>query len=423
VSSTELVERLNDGHGWLRDMVQRLLVERNDTSVVDYLRKKLRPDANIDPFARFQLLWILDEFHANDRDVLRNIVNERDVYLENEIALRLLEPEMKSNATFREQFGKELVDNLKELSPRLQLALSARFLNPQHAFSIYKYVLEEPDTPIALMPDAVLSGLSGKELSFFKDLLRDDRWKQPDAFKLVFIENLSTTILRRRDPRELSELYSLVAKTPNPFQASVLTATTVQGRGKWKPLKLTSAPAVLKNNLPSNQSDVINNMFEWPGHKVDLEAIKASVKLTEPEQKLFAEGRQQYLGVCSGCHGGDGQGMQRLGPPLAGSEWVLGDERRLALLVLHGIEGPIDVAGKRYDAPNILPVMPSHSTMDDAAITSILVYIRNEWGNNAGGVNRRTVGRLRHTTQGRVQPWSVQALNEHMEKIDTVKIE
>jgi hypothetical protein len=95
VSSTELVERLNDGHGWLRDMVQRLLVERNDTSVVDYLRKKLRPDANIDPFARFQLLWILDEFHANDRDVLRNIVNERDVYLENEIALRLLEPEMK----------------------------------------------------------------------------------------------------------------------------------------------------------------------------------------------------------------------------------------------------------------------------------------------------------------------------------------
>jgi hypothetical protein len=102
---------------------------------------------------------------------------------------------------------------------------------------------------------------------------------------------------------------------------------------------------------------------------------------------------------------------------------VLGDERRLALLVLHGIEGPIDVAGKRYDAPEILPVMPSHSTMDDAAITSILVYIRNEWGNNAGGINRRTVGRLRHTTQGRVQPWSVKGLNEHIEKIDTVKTE
>jgi hypothetical protein len=65
--------------------------------------------------------------------------------------------------------------------------------------------------------------------------------------------------------------------------------------------------------------------------------------------------------------------------------------------------------------------MPSHSTMDDGAITSILVYIRNEWGNDAGGVERRTVGRLRHTTQGRVVPWTVKELNEHMIRIDTVK--
>jgi mono/diheme cytochrome c family protein len=162
-------------------------------------------------------------------------------------------------------------------------------------------------------------------------------------------------------------------------------------------------------------------MFEWPGHTVDVEAIKASTKLNDNEQKLFATGRQQYLSVCAGCHGTNGEGVQRMAPPLVGSEWVLGDQRRLALLVLHGIEGPLEVAGKRYGTPEILPVMPSHSTMDDGNITAILIYIRNEWGNDAGGIDRRIVGRLRHTTQGRVMPWTSDELNKHIERIDTLK--
>ena len=68
-----------------------------------------------------------------------------------------------------------------------------------------------------------------------------------------------------------------------------------------------------------------------------------------------------------------------------------------------------------YDAPEILPVMPAHSTMDDGALTAILTYIRNEWGNNAGAIDRRTVGTTRHTSQGRVVPWTAGELNQHME--------
>ena len=105
-----------------------------------------------------------------------------------------------------------------------------------------------------------------------------------------------------------------------------------------------------------------------------------------------------------------------MAPTLIGSDWVLGDEKRLALILLHGIEGPIEVGGKVYDVPEILPVMPSHSTMDDAAITAIMTYIRNEWGNSASPVGRRTVGVTRHTTQGRVVPWTPIELNEHMAK-------
>ena len=108
--------------------------------------------------------------------------------------------------------------------------------------------------------------------------------------------------------------------------------------------------------------------------------------------------------------------MKRMAPPLVGSEWVLGDEKRLALVILHGLEGAVEVAGRKYDAPDILPVMPSHSTMDDGAIRAVMTYIRNEWGNQAPAIQPRLVGKTRHTSQGRVQPWTPAELNDYIEK-------
>jgi hypothetical protein len=92
----------------------------------------------------------------------------------------------------------------------------------------------------------------------------------------------------------------------------------------------------------------------------------------------------------------------------------LGNKKRLALLVLHGIEGPMEVNGKLYDAPDILPVMPAHSTLDDGSISSILTYIRNEWGHAAGAVSSRMVSTIRHTSQGRIKPWTAAELNKHV---------
>jgi mono/diheme cytochrome c family protein len=136
--------------------------------------------------------------------------------------------------------------------------------------------------------------------------------------------------------------------------------------------------------------------------------------LGERDQQQFASGRQHYLTACAGCHGTNGAGLARFGPTLIGSDWVLGDERRLALILLHGLEGPVEVNGKVYDQPEILPVMPAHSVLGDREITAIMTYIRNEWGNNAGPVSRGTVGTTRHTSQGRVVPWTPQELNQHM---------
>ena len=145
--------------------------------------------------------------------------------------------------------------------------------------------------------------------------------------------------------------------------------------------------------------------------------IITASSLDEKSQIQFAEGRKKYLVSCAGCHGSNGKGVSRMAPPLVASDWVLGDEKRLALIILHGIEGAIEVAGKKYDAPDILPVMPSHSTMDDESIAAILTYVRNEWGNQAPAISRGLVSRTRHTSQGRVYPWSPAELNKHMESL------
>jgi mono/diheme cytochrome c family protein len=143
--------------------------------------------------------------------------------------------------------------------------------------------------------------------------------------------------------------------------------------------------------------------------------------LSEDQQPVFVRGRLHYLTACAGCHGTDGSGVNRFAPTLIGSPWVLGDERKLALIVLHGMEGPIEIGGRVYDAPEILPVMPAHSTLDDAAITAILTYIRNEWGNNAGPISRGLVGKTRHTTQGRVVPWTAKELDKFIAESQPVK--
>jgi mono/diheme cytochrome c family protein len=244
-------------------------------------------------------------------------------------------------------------------------------------------------------------------------------WQTSTPGKEILLETLTASIIKKRSPVELSSLLAMLdggGKTSWKAR-SVLTGLAVQGKSKLKPIQLSSVPRILTANKGNNeQLSILYHMFEWPGHVPDTATMSRKNPLNEDAQKQFVAGRQLYLTTCAGCHGSDGQGLNRFAPPLRASDWVLGDEKRLALIVLHGMEGPVEVNGKLYDSPEILPVMPSHSPMDDAAIASILTYIRNEWGNAATAVTRRTVGMTRVTSQGRVVPWTAPELNKHVEQ-------
>jgi mono/diheme cytochrome c family protein len=113
------------------------------------------------------------------------------------------------------------------------------------------------------------------------------------------------------------------------------------------------------------------------------------------------DGGAIFAARCVACHQTTGLGIPGVFPPLAASEWVLGSDKTLVLIPLHGITGPVQVKGANY-----VGVMPVFSTLSDAEIAAVLTYVSSQWGNSAPPVSASTVAAGREATKTRVDPWS-----------------
>lgn len=415
-SSQELIGYLNHPNGWYRDMAQRLLVERQDMSLVKDLEQFVDHVKN--PVAKIHALWVLEGLQKNNVNFLVKLLDSPTTKLQIQV-LQLLDktPNAYNNQLVVDKLVKWSKIANQELA--VQLALSAGNIQGQKSFEILSNTLVKfPD--LALQRDAVMSSLYQREFEFLQFAWSKPVFNPMNTNKEIFMELLATALLKKKNAFEFNGLVSFIQNQKITDSRAIalvnsLGIQAVQLKGT-KPLLITSEPEFLSKNsfqLPSNRLNPLLEILTWPGKIVSAKKDEKTA-LDEKAMKQFAVGRQKYLAVCSGCHGNDGKGVTRLGPPLAGSDWVTGDEMRLSLIVLHGLEGAIEVNGKKYDKPNILPVMPSHSTMDDGDIAAILTYIRNEWGNAGSPLTGRMVAMNRALSQGRVNPWTPKELNNYV---------
>lgn len=134
---------------------------------------------------------------------------------------------------------------------------------------------------------------------------------------------------------------------------------------------------------------------------------------TGPKQAVDPRvaGQRAYMQACVTCHQPTGQGVPGAFPPLAASEWVTGDEERLIKVVLHGLQGPVEVAGSTFNG-----VMPGFGqgtgyNWNDERIAHVLTYIRSEWGNEAEPVEPARVSELR-TQANRTNAWTASELGQ-----------
>ncbi|MEJ1241811.1 c-type cytochrome [Chryseolinea sp. T2] len=422
-NNDSLILLLKHPNGWYRDMAQRLLVERNDPSSADRL-KALVTDSEQGAIPRLHMLWTLDGLNALNVELLLKMLDDNEALIRIN-ALRLIEPMVHKDPSIYDKMGAAM-ERLSAAGQAeiLQASLSAYIAPPKKRLPLLQSVLQRNDTS-ALLRDAVMSSAQSLELDIIKGLAATSDWQTSSPSREIVVEMLTAAVLKERDPGKISSLLAVIHGDMPWVSRSVLTGLVTQGAAaRRNPIRLASAPAIMQaikaaHNVSSQQQAQVNqlaSMFSWPGHTPAPQQQSDGTELAEKDLEQFALGRKHYLATCAGCHGTDGAGMKRMAPPLAGSDWVLGNEKRLTLIILHGLEGSVDVAGKKYDAPDILTVMPSHSTMDDGAIRAVMTYIRNEWGNRAPAIQPRLVGKTRHTSQGRVQPWTPKELNEYIEK-------
>ena len=105
---------------------------------------------------------------------------------------------------------------------------------------------------------------------------------------------------------------------------------------------------------------------------------------------LMAKGEAVFLANCAACHQPTGLGLAGAFPPLAGSDFLLGDRKQVMSAALFGLSGPVTVNGVEYNG-----VMPSLGHLPDEDLAAALTYVLGSWGNTGAAVSVEEVAALR----------------------------
>jgi mono/diheme cytochrome c family protein len=132
------------------------------------------------------------------------------------------------------------------------------------------------------------------------------------------------------------------------------------------------------NNLFAYDTFVKANYVQGEGPGNDGPVIP----MGEVEAVYMAKGATTYK-KCMGCHQPDGKG-NAVYPPLAGSEYVIDSPVSSLMAIMHGLEGPITVAGKTYSGVNMDPQL--NKSTENLEMAALVYYLQNSFGNKVGKI-------------------------------------
>jgi len=120
------------------------------------------------------------------------------------------------------------------------------------------------------------------------------------------------------------------------------------------------------------------------------EAVAAAKTGNLTVEDQVKAGEALFAGTCSTCHQANGQGLEGVFPPLAGSDFIAADPHRVPRVILHGLSGPVTVNGVDYNS-----VMPPMAQLTDDEVANISTYVLNSWGNPGGRVSKEEAAEAR----------------------------
>jgi mono/diheme cytochrome c family protein len=410
-TTLQLVQQLSHPNAWWRETSQRLLVEQNDPSAVALLKQLALHGS--DSLDRVTALWTLDGMKCLDDETIHRSFQDADAKVRVN-AIRLAE----SRAIYPDYEDRQFLADLRQLasddSPevRLQFVLSMSACREEWVAAVLGERGDERN-----LREAAVSGLSGLEISFLRQRATDSWWSQQTPGRVAALTDVARSVFRRGKPDEVTALVALIGQHSADHrwqQSAMLAALPPALEDEYGATKLIALPAkppaieqIAKSTDPDirTKADRVAALFDWPGKPATTRP--APVALTPRQQELFEIGRTQYALICAQCHRPDGLGQEGKAPPLLNSRWVLGPDKRLARIVLHGMRGPIPVGDKIFNLD-----MPALKALSDDQIAAVLTYIRRSWGHTAPPVDPATVQTIREWQQARRDGWTVPELLE-----------
>jgi mono/diheme cytochrome c family protein len=267
-------------------------------------------------------------------------------------------------------------------------------------------------TQNTFLRDAFFSGLAQRELAVLERLLADTGWGDGgEADKII--TGLARGVMGSRDAVAVERLVALAADTMRAGRGgwvAVLDGMVPATGASRRPIHLAKEPAAWATLAGSATAKVrlakLTDLVIWPG-KPGVSATAVAAPLDAAQQARYEQGKALFATVCAACHQANGRGLDGLAPPLVDSDWVLGSPERNVRIVLHGVRGPILVAGRVHSGD-----MPAFgAALDDAQVASVLTYLRREWGHTATPVDPAQVAAIRQATAGHSDAFSPEELN------------
>jgi mono/diheme cytochrome c family protein len=159
---------------------------------------------------------------------------------------------------------------------------------------------------------------------------------------------------------------------------------------------------------------VDGKLREYLAECLRIKTTAAAFKVPQDKAHLasFNRGETLFTAQCMACHGPDGKGIEQLGPPLVGSEWVTSSPERLVAILLQGLAGPIKVAGKSYVPAAAMPGFKVNPEVTDAQLTDIATFVRFAWGNGKDAVKPKTLTEMRAALADRETAFSPEEIEK-----------
>ncbi|MEO7415294.1 MAG: c-type cytochrome [Opitutaceae bacterium] len=412
-STAELVEKLGNPNGWMRDTAQRLLVERTDAAVNPALAQAAVASQQ-NPLARLHALWALEGRGAIEKATLVTAFGDSDPRVA-AAAIRLSEKFLTQPGGDADLASRvvALVPTRTEPAVRLQLAFTLGEIRSSAGDEALR-ALAIAAGKQPFLADAIVSGLAGRELAFVEALVKNDQAaaQAEDVVRFAYSAVLKSNNIAQID-RGLALLTAGETRgwARPALLAGIRYSLPRSPDGRSLAGKLPAEPKPLlalaaKSDADAKVAQQLLALITWPGKPGAVTTVMRP--LSAAEQASFEIGKAKFALVCAACHQPNGQGLPGLAPSLVNSRWLLGDPRITARIVLNG------------KARENLIMPPWKTLLDDESLAGVLTFSRRSWGHEADPVSVATVKEARAATATRELPFTEAELESLLKTMGTV---